>query len=328
MAEVAPRRRRPTAARARAPSRRAPSRRRRAKPRPRSSSSAAQRRRRARRRSSERSVAKRQCSTISPSRTAPKWVCVLPTSTTRSTRGLSARARGHAGTRSGGPAQPHALVERQRRERVGERARRPACASSKSSSSSGISTKRRASTCSCGRRSRVGAVLELAEQQHVDVDRARAVARRRRARGRARARAPCRRRAAPRARARSRPQARVEERRLVEHLADRVGVVGRGGREHAHAVRGEAVDGGLEVGAAVADVRARGRGSRCAPLTSWRCRRAPGSPSTRRRSAACPSRRTPAAARRSRPTGAPTSSTSARKPSRATSRISGSEHAA
>jgi hypothetical protein len=52
------------------------------------------------------------------------------------------------------------------------------------------------------------------------------------------------------------PDARVEERRLVEDLADRVGVVRRRRREDGDAVTRQRVDGGLEVRAAVADVRA------------------------------------------------------------------------
>src|SRR5277367_5953168 len=65
----------------------------------------------------ERTLATRQCSTISPSRTAPKWVCVLPTSTTRSTRGLCAFLVRQRESRA---RAAHALIERQRRERVGE----------------------------------------------------------------------------------------------------------------------------------------------------------------------------------------------------------------
>src|ERR1700722_14653423 len=61
-----------------------------------------------------RSVAKRQCSVISPSRTAPKWVWVLPTSTTRSTGGLCGQRKARAP-----PAPP--LLESEHGERVRER---------------------------------------------------------------------------------------------------------------------------------------------------------------------------------------------------------------
>jgi hypothetical protein len=52
------------------------------------------------------------------------------------------------------------------------------------------------------------------------------------------------------------PHAGVEEVGLVEDLADRVGVVRRGRRQHPHAAGRQGVDGGLELGTAVADVRA------------------------------------------------------------------------
>ena len=41
--------------------------------------------------------------------------------------------------------------------------------------------------------------------------------------------------------------ARVEEARLVGQLAHRVGVIGRGAREHAHAGRRHPIDGRLQV---------------------------------------------------------------------------------
>ena len=166
--------------------------------------------------------------------------------------------------RAASPTRRDALVERHPRQAV--RRRVPSgVARSKSSSSSGISTKRRAVTCSCGSHSRSRAVARVAEQQEVDVDRARAVA------------------TPPEvaaelaldrlARVEQRlglergldPQAGVEERRLVEHEADRIGVVGRGGRRAPHAVRGQRVDGGLQVRAAVADVRAE---AEVAPVTA------------------------------------------------------------
>jgi hypothetical protein len=53
------------------------------------------------------------------------------------------------------------------------------------------------------------------------------------------------------------PQAGVEEVGLVEDLADGVGVVRRRAGEHAHAVAGQRVDRGLQVGAPVADVGAQ-----------------------------------------------------------------------
>ena len=51
-------------------------------------------------------------------------------------------------------------------------------------------------------------------------------------------------------------QAGVQEARLVEHLADGVGVVGRGAGQHLHAGAGQRVDGGLQMRAAIADVGA------------------------------------------------------------------------
>ena len=80
------------------------------------------------------------------------------------------------------PGPAHALLERQRRERVGQptRARR-ATRSSKSSSSAGISTKRRVEQLLVRQRHALVRELQLAEQQDVDVDRARTVAHARRA---------------------------------------------------------------------------------------------------------------------------------------------------
>ena len=119
-------------------------------------------------------------------------------------------------------------------------------------------------------REAVGDELDVAEQQDVDVDRARAVARAGGRPGRARARRPCTRPAAPRARGRSRSRRQaLRNWRLVEDLADGVGVVGRrAGAAHRTPCAGSAVDRRLEVRAAVADVRSRGRGSRCSSARS------------------------------------------------------------
>ena len=141
-----------------------------AKPRPRSAS----RLRSAAPSSSEvepRSVAKRQCSTISPSRTAPKWVCVLPTSTTRSTRGLCGAER-----QGGGPA------------RRTPSSKRSTASASASRSPAGVASveveleqrdqhEAPREHLLVGQRRRSERYSSVAEQQHVDVDRARAVAR-------------------------------------------------------------------------------------------------------------------------------------------------------
>ena len=126
---------------------------------------------------------------------------------------------------------------------------------SRSSSSAGISTKRRLSSCSCGsvmrswrssarraagRRCRScedrGAgrrgAAELALEPLHRVEQLERLERRRDAR------------------------AGVQEARLVGQLADGVGVVGRGAREHAHARARQGIHGRLQVGAALADVRA------------------------------------------------------------------------
>ena len=72
------------------------------------------------------------------------------------------------------------------------------------------------------------------------------------------------------------PHARVEELPLVEHLPHRLGLVDRGGGEDLDAVPRQRVDGGLEVGAAVADVGAEAevpcaRHRRdCRTIASWR----------------------------------------------------------
>ena len=162
---------------------------------------------------------------------------------------------GYSSTASGGPARRTPSVTGSAASASDSRS--PAgVVSSKSSSSSGMRTKRRASTWSCGSARRSVSQLDVAEQQHVDVDRARPVAR------------PARRAAELAldglARVQQRlglevgldAQARVEEVRLVEDLADRIGVVRRRAREHADAVRGQRADRRLQVRAAVADVRA------------------------------------------------------------------------
>ena len=110
--------------------------------------------------------------------------------------------------RSGSPARETPRRRVERGERVGERGRRRASPARGSSSSSGISTKRRLGDLGVRQPQPLGRVRQVAEQQHVDVDRARRVARRRRPRGPARARPPCTRRAAPRARAPSRSAGR------------------------------------------------------------------------------------------------------------------------
>ena len=117
-------------------------------------------------------------------------------------------------------------------------------ARSKSSSSAGIRTKRRPSTCSCGSVIRSSSKLELAEQQDVDVDRRAGRAGPPARRVRARARCAWRCRAARAARASvSDEQAGVEEARLVEHLADGVGVVNARDGRRQHALGGQRVDG-------------------------------------------------------------------------------------
>jgi len=98
--------------------------------------------------------------------------------------------------------------------------------------------------------------LELAEQQHVDVDRPGTVADAvldapelslQALQGVEQLQCP---QVGPHA------QAGVEERRLVGHLPDGVGVVGGRGGEHLHAGAGEGEHGGLQLGAAIAEVAA------------------------------------------------------------------------
>jgi hypothetical protein len=107
-------------------------------------------------------------------------------------------------------------------------------------------------------REALGGVRLVAEEQHVDVDRARGVAD-----GAREVAAELRLDRLARVQQLLGSergldaQARVEERWLVEDLADRVGVIGRGAGEDDRTVVGERVDRGLEVGAPVADVRAQ-----------------------------------------------------------------------
>ena len=166
-----------------------------------------------------RTVAKRQCSdTVSaPSGKTPKCVCVFPTSTTSSI-GAITPARGRCGVPP---------VRRRRPASASVRARPSGNVSSGRSSSSGTSTNRRELTSACGRRQALGGVLEVAQQQQVDVDHPRSVAQ------------PAGR---PADLALDRLagveqrlgielgldlHAGVEEVRLVEHQADRLGLVDR-----------------------------------------------------------------------------------------------------
>src|SRR4051794_25320583 len=87
-------------------------------------------------------------------------------------------------------------------------------------------------------------------------------------------------------------QARVQEARLVEDLADRVGVVGRRAREHLDAAGRQRVDRGLEVRAPVADVRAQAEVRDHSVSASWRecARRVPSAAHSRPSSSKKPSR--------------------------------------
>ena len=58
------------------------------------------------------------------------------------------------------------------------------------------------------------------------------------------------------------PHARVQKARLLEHLPHRVGVVGGGRGEHRHAGARQGIDGGLQVDAPIAYVRAESEQSR------------------------------------------------------------------
>ena len=159
-----------------------------------------------------------------PSANTPKWVWVLPTSTTSSMRRIIASGNGGPARRTACPGAERRRARRPRRRPVGQRQLRDRARAA--------ARARTAASCTSGwgSVSRADAYSIAAEQQQVDVDHPRPVADRRRPPGRPRARPPCRRRAAPRARARSSTsQAGVEELRLVEHQADRLGLVDRGG---------------------------------------------------------------------------------------------------
>ena len=155
------------------------------------------------------------------------------------------------------PRPPNALVDVERGQRVGRGGSPAGVASAKSSSSAGISTKRRAQQLLVGQRHPLVVQLELAEQQDVDVDRARPVARPP-ARGRARARAPSRRRAAPAARASVRDAARRRSGSSAGRAPRRRGRcrTSRSRRAPSTPAPGQRVDGGLQVRAALADVGA------------------------------------------------------------------------
>jgi hypothetical protein len=103
-------------------------------------------------------------------------------------------------------------------------------------------------------------VLLVAQEQQVDVDRTRAVADVALAAGQRAAELGLDGLARVEQRLRAEvgldPDAGVQEVGLVEDLADRVGVVGRRRRGDRHAVARERVDGGLQGGSPVADVRA------------------------------------------------------------------------
>ena len=118
-------------------------------------------------------------------------------------------------------------------------------------------------TSRVGQRERLGLELDVAEQQQVDVDRPRAVARAAEHRARARPRPPCRARAARSGSSSVRiADGGVEEVGLVEDLADRLGLVERGGGLDLHAVLAQGRD---RVAAGAAHDRrrsSRGRGSR------------------------------------------------------------------
>ncbi len=162
-------------------------------------------------------------------------------------RGLGEHARRDAGRlapalrRPAAPAaDPPRRRPRSRRARRGRRpgARRPGSLSPRSSSRAGISTKRRASSCSCG------SVISSWRSSSSPSSRM----------SMSIVRGPWRRSSPPRPSRRSSsltapssssgssvgadPQAGVEEAALVEHLAHRVGVVGGGARQHLHAGAG------------------------------------------------------------------------------------------
>ena len=101
------------------------------------------------------------------------------------------------------------------------------------------------------------AELQLPEQQDVDVDRPRPVAEPAALGGPARASSPLTASSsASGSSAVSIQHARVQEARLIEHLADRVGVVGRGALQRVTPIAPATVDGRLQVRPPLADVRA------------------------------------------------------------------------
>ena len=124
------------------------------------------------------------------------------------------------------------------------------------------------------------------------------------------------------------PQSRIQEAGLVADLADGIGVVGRGGGEHANPARDEAVERGLQVGATVADVGAEpevsdARGAHQLALSpiagkSIEAATFKSMPLAMKSCSCCPLA----------PDSRAISAHSHSNPSRATSRISGSEQAA
>ena len=186
----------------------------------------------------------------------------------------SRRCRSQAATRSGGPERRTAWPGPSARS-ASATSEPSGSVTSGDTSSSGTSTNRRDVTSACGSRSRSDANdTSPSNSTSTSIGRG-----------------PCRTPPASpaqlaldrlarveqrlRARARSRPHDRVEELRLVEHLADRLGVVDRRRRQHLHADARQRVDRGLQMRPAVADVRAepevagaRHRGRRT--IASWR----------------------------------------------------------
>ncbi len=184
-----------------------------------------------------RTVANRQCSATRARRRrdTPKCVWVLPTSTTSSiARNYGLATARAAGRLPGPPARARAPPARRPASRP------PGSVSPGSSSSSGTSTNRREVTSACGRVRRSEHVLELVQQQQVDVDHPRPVAD---AAGGAADVALDLLAGIEQLLGVERgldPQAGVEEVGLVEHQADRLGLVHRGGGEHRDPVPGSA----------------------------------------------------------------------------------------
>src|SRR5579863_3253506 len=181
-----------------------------------------------------RTVAKRQCSSIAPpSETAPKCVCVLPTSTTRSTCGLCVHAQ-----RRAVPA--NTLVEGQHGERVGQPlARRRAQLEVELEQRDQHEAPREDLLVRDVEGVRV--VFDIAEQQQVDVNRPRTVP------GAAGGAAEVALELLAEGEQLKRTElgvdreAGVKKRRLVEDLTDRVGVVDARARDHANAALREGV---------------------------------------------------------------------------------------